>query len=179
MTIIVQTCCSHPRSSSPLPPVSRMEEKSQTRRCERLRQSLRRVFALLPGAFYRAFEEMKNLAVEADLEKYCDIYEISRTDMLEAEGFSNAETFDPEEETLKAFKIGFQKLHLTRKLFLCSLLALSTDGGSAGLAKWAIANKTMDALSVEISKITQGVDEVFRAEEGKKKLLQRLLRSVI
>ncbi|KAL8704680.1 MAG: hypothetical protein Q9201_002174 [Fulgogasparrea decipioides] len=105
------------------------------------------------------------MAVEADLEKYYDIYEISRTDMLEVEGFATAEAPELGEETLKAFKIGMQKLHLVRKLFLCSLLALSADGGRIEMAKWSNTTKTMDALSVETSKITQDLDQVLEAEE--------------
>ncbi|KAL8738618.1 MAG: hypothetical protein Q9181_000614 [Wetmoreana brouardii] len=161
----VEVVCRGYRISNPLPPVTRIEEKSQTKRCERLRRSLRKVFASLPASYHQAFEEMKSMAVETDLEKYYDIYEISQTDMLEVEGFANADASELGEETLKAFKIGKQKLHLVRKLFLCSLLALSADGGRIDMAKWSTATKTMDALSVETRKITQDLDQVLEAEE--------------
>ena len=155
-------------SSSPMSPVSRMEDKGQTRRCEQLRQSLQRAFASLPGLYYRAFEQIKQLAVEADLDRYYDIYEISRTDLLEFEGCQNTEPFGSEGDSLKSFKIGFQRMHLARKLCLCSLLALGADGGRADAVKWTTATKLMDATSVETSGITQDVDGILGAGQGKK-----------
>lgn len=153
--------------SSPLPPVTRIEEKSQLRRCTRLRSALQRALSSLPAAYYRAFEEMKALAVQADLEKYYNIYEISRTEMLEMEGVKDTFMSDFGQETLKSFKYGSQKLHLARKLFFCSLLALSADGGKVDFARWSTATRLMDSLSVETSRATQDVDETLGAEEGK------------
>lgn len=129
----------------------------------------------LPAVYYRAFEETRTLAVEADLEKYYDIYEISRTEMLEVEGVKDvgsSESSDSSEVTLRSFKVGSQKLHVSRKLFLCSLLALSADGSKVDFAKWSTATRIMDSLSVETSKATQEVDDILGAEEGKRTTLK-------
>ncbi|KAL9030264.1 MAG: hypothetical protein Q9196_001594 [Gyalolechia fulgens] len=142
-----------------------MEGQSQTRRCARLRGALQRVFFALPTLYCRAFEETKALAVEADLEKYFDIYEISRSEMLEAEEIKAMDTMGLGEDTLKAFKIGLQKLYLARKLFFCSLLALGADGGKVDFAKWSTATKTMDTLTIETSKATQDMDEILGTGE--------------
>ncbi|KAL9057735.1 MAG: hypothetical protein Q9206_002233 [Seirophora lacunosa] len=149
----------------PLPPVTRMEERNETRRCARLRSALQRLLISLPVTYYRAFDQVKLMAVEADLEKYYDIYEISKSEVLEAEGTKDVATSDPSEKTLRAFKMNSHKMHSARKLFLCSLLALSADGGNVDFAKWSTATRVMSTLSVETSKALQEVDEILGAGE--------------
>ncbi|KAL8781532.1 MAG: hypothetical protein Q9194_000294 [Teloschistes cf. exilis] len=170
----IELVCRGYRISSPLPPITRTEEQGQVRRCESLRRSLQRIFASLPSLYYEAYEEMKGLAVATDLEKYYDMYEITRTDMLEVESLKDTESLHSGEETLLSFKVGLQKLHLARKLFLCSILALSADGGRTDVAKWTTATKTMNTLSKQTSKATQTLDEVLEAESGQQGHLQSL-----
>lgn len=146
-----------------------MEERSETRRCARLRSALQRLLISLPVTYYRAFDQVKLMAVEADLEKYYDIYEISKSEVLEAEGTKDVANSDPSEETLRAFKMNSHKMHSARKLFLCSLLALSADGGNVDFAKWSTATRIMSTLSVETSKALQEVDEILGAGEGRSK----------
>ncbi|KAL8963609.1 MAG: hypothetical protein Q9193_000152 [Seirophora villosa] len=165
----VELVCRGYRINSPLPPVTRMEERSETRRCARLRSALQRLLISLPVTYYRAFDQVKLMAVEADLEKYYDIYEISKSEVLEAEGTKDVATSDPSEETLRAFKMNSHKMHSARKLFLCSLLALSADGGNVDFAKWSTATRVMSTLSVETSKALQEVDEILGAGEGRSK----------
>lgn len=110
---------------------------------------------------------MRLMAVEADLEKYYDIYEISRSEILEAERMKDIATADPSEETLRAFKMNLLKMHLARKLFLCSLLALGADGGNVDFPKWSTAARIIIALSVETSKAIQEVDDILGAGEGR------------
>ncbi|KAL8765904.1 MAG: hypothetical protein Q9209_007147 [Squamulea sp. 1 TL-2023] len=155
------------RISSPLPPVTRLDERSHTRRCAQLRRALQRILTLLPASYYRAFEELKPLAVELDLEKYFDIYEISRSTVVELEILKDADQFAIGDDGLKALKMGFHKLHLVRKLFFCSLLALGADGGKLDFARWSAATRIMENLSTETAKASQDVDDLFRAEEGK------------
>lgn len=151
--------------SSPLSPITRIEGKNQTRRCAKLRGALQRVLVALPESYYRAYEETKMLAVEADLEKYYDIYEISRSEMLEAEEFTDMDAIESSEDTLKTFKTGLQKLYLARKLFCCSLLALSADGGTVDFAKWSTATRIMKDLTIEAGKATQDMDETLGTGE--------------
>ncbi|KAL9019726.1 MAG: hypothetical protein Q9185_002972 [Variospora sp. 1 TL-2023] len=148
-----------------MPPVTRMEERSETRRCARLRSVLQRLLTSLPVVYYQAFDQVRLMAVEADLEKYYDIYEISRSEILEAEGMKDIATADPSEETLRAFKMNLLKMHLARKLFLCSLLALGADGGNVDFAKWSTAARIIIALSAETSKAIQEVDDILGAGE--------------
>lgn len=117
---------------------------------------------------FKAYQSLRPLAIEVDLEKYYDIYEISRTDLDNAEEFANVESFDSEEaNSLTALKIALQKLHMIRKLFLCSLLALDADGGKSDFPRWAVASDTMRHISAETAKMTRTIDDILREEESK------------
>ncbi|KAL8999460.1 MAG: hypothetical protein Q9169_001665 [Polycauliona sp. 2 TL-2023] len=153
--------------SSPLPPVTRLDETNQTRRCAQIRRALQRVMTSLTAAYYQAYEETNALATAVDLEKYLDIYEIGRSEVAEFEILKSTDQFSSSNDaSLKAFKIGLQRLHILRKLFFCSLLALGADGGKLDFARWSSATRIMDNLSAEIRKATQDVDETCGAEEG-------------
>lgn len=155
------------RIGNPLPPVTRLEEQSQSRRCVRLRRSLHRALESMLSTHYQAYQSLRPLAVEVDLEKYYDIYEISRTDMDEAKEFASAEIIDTEEaNSLTALKIALQRLHMIRKLFLCSLLALDADGGKSDFPRWAVATDTMRHISAETENVTRTIDEILREEES-------------
>lgn len=102
-----------------------------------------------------------------DLEKYCDIYEISRTDMELAAEIASADKTDMEDaDTLKALKYQLQNLHIVRKLFLCSLLALDADGGKSDFARWAAATETMNHILVQSRKMALDIEDVLGEEEG-------------
>ena len=117
--------------------------------------------------YYKGFQILRPLVVELDLETYYDIYDLSRSDRDEAEEFGSAEASDLEEfDSLKTLKTMLQKLHTLRKLFLCSLLALESDGGKSDFSRWAIATKTMSYLSDETAKMATCIDNVLREEEG-------------
>lgn len=117
--------------------------------------------------YYQAYQVLRPLAVDLDLEKYYDIYEISQTDMDDAKEIRNVEILDSEgADSLKSLKVSLQKLHMIRKLFLCSLLALEADGGKSDFLRWAMATETMKRLSLETTKMTSCIDDILKEEEG-------------
>lgn len=117
--------------------------------------------------YYEAYLNLKPHAVELDLEKYYDIYEITRTDMEDAELVANVKFSDIEDaDTLQDLKIGLQKLHVIRKLFLCTLLALNADGSHSDFQRWSSATKTMTGISETTAKMTSTIDEIMGEEEG-------------
>jgi hypothetical protein len=133
-----------PRSSSPLPPISRIEEKGHGRRCQRLRRSLRAAFADVLPIFVAQCETLKQLIQEDDLEKYLDVYEISNPDVQEAaQGYSESEFEDA--ETLKALRLLQYRLSTLRRVYLCSLLALEADGGKPDFARWSTVVDSMQS----------------------------------
>ena len=117
--------------------------------------------------YYEAYEDLKPLAINLDLEKYYDIYEISLTDMEDAELVANVNASDIEDaDTLQDLKVGLQKLHIIRKLFLCTLLALDADGSKPDFQRWSIATETMNRVSSLTSKMVFNIDKVLGDEEG-------------
>ena len=113
---------------------------------------------------------MKKLAVELDLEKYYDIYEISRTDMEDAELIASLIASEIEDaDTLQDLKVDLQKLHMIRKLFLCTLLALNADGSKSDIQRWTIATETMNRVSSLTTTMTFNIDNVLGEEEGETK----------
>lgn len=109
---------------------------------------------------------MRPLAIEIDLEKYYDIYEITKSDVQEIEELHlgiDSETEDS--ETLKSLKSSLQRLHIARKLFLCSLLALDADGGKPDFPRWALATSTMQSLSSTSAVATASLSHILDEEE--------------
>ena len=120
---------------------------------------------LLPYA--EAYRSLRPLAIEVDLEKYHDIYEITQTDIQEIETLATSDLRpDPDDpETLKSLKVGLQRLHGIRKLFLCSLLALDADGSRPDSHRWALASSTMQNLSSLCSTAATNLDKTISEEE--------------
>ncbi|KAH0544147.1 hypothetical protein FGG08_001592 [Glutinoglossum americanum] len=126
------------RISTPLPPITRLEERSQSRRCLRLRQTLHSCLAAAISSHSQSCALLRPLAEEVDLDKYHDIYDLSAADLEEADrGYSETDFDDA--ETLKTLKVLLYRLHTTRRVFLCCLLALDADGGKPDFARWRTA----------------------------------------
>ena len=154
--------------SNPLPPITRLEETYQIKRCARLRRTVQRTLITMFAPYYSAYKTMKPLAVDLDLEKYYDIYEISRTDMEDAELVANVNISDiVDTDTLQDLKVGLQKLQVIRKLFLCTLLALDADGSKSDFQRWSIAIDNMNTVSSLTTKMLCNIDEAMGYEEGK------------
>ncbi|KAL2048462.1 hypothetical protein N7G274_000374 [Stereocaulon virgatum] len=152
--------------SNPLSPITRLEETYQIKRCSRLRRTIQRALISMFAPYYEAYEDLKPSAVDLDLEKYYDIYEISRTDMEDAELVAKVNASDIENaNTLQDIKVGLQKLHIIRKLFLCTLLALDADGSNSDFQRWSMANEIMNHVNSLTSKTVIDIDEVLGEEE--------------
>lgn len=145
-----------------------MEDNGQVKRCARLRRTIRRGLDSMFAPYYQAYEDLRPHAVETDLEKYFDIYEISRIDLQDAEIIATADLSEVENaDTLQDLKIGLQKLHVIRRIFLCTLLALNADGGKADFQRWSATSEAMGALSFVVAKVVSDMDDVLGEEEGK------------
>lgn len=147
-----------------MPPISRIEEKGQARRCQRLRRSLRAAFADIIPILAEQCGTLKQLIQEDDLEKYLDVYEISNPDLQEAaEGYSASEFEDP--ETLKALRTLQYRLSTLRRVYLCSLLALEADGGKPDFARWSIVVESMLCLARPVGQWSEKFNNVLAEEE--------------
>ena len=118
--------------------------------------------------YFRVYQSLKPFAATLDLEKYYDIYEISRTDLEDAELVGNVEPAEIEDaDTLQDLKVGLQKLHVLRKLVLCTLLALNADGSKSDFRRWSLAVEMMSSVTSLTTIMISNIDEVMGAEEGK------------
>ena len=118
--------------------------------------------------YYRVYESLKPFAATMDLDKYYDIYEISRTDLENAELVANVELAENEDaDTLQDLRVGLQKLHVLRKLVLCTLLALNADGSKSDFRRWSVAVEMMSSVTTLTARMTSNIDEVMGEEEGR------------
>ncbi|MBE3045286.1 hypothetical protein IMZ48_22585, partial [Candidatus Bathyarchaeota archaeon] len=128
-----------------MPPISRIEDRSQSRKCVRLRKALRMCFSDTINAYCQATTVVKGFSEQLDLEKYCDIYDISDFDLSDAmRGFSEDEFDDL--ESLRTLKILAARFYTIRKVFLCSLLALEANGDDKDLMRWTTAVEALRSL---------------------------------
>ncbi|KAF2682816.1 hypothetical protein K458DRAFT_478741 [Lentithecium fluviatile CBS 122367] len=152
------------RLSSPLPPISRIEEKGQARRCHRLRKNLRAAFAEIIPVFSEQCASLKHLVKEDDLEKYLDVYDVSNPDLQEAaQGYTESEFEDA--ETLKVLRILQYRLGTLRRVYLCSLLALEADGGKPDFARWSAVVDSMLTLAAATGEWSENFNLVLAEEE--------------
>ncbi|PKY04894.1 proliferating cell nuclear antigen [Aspergillus campestris IBT 28561] len=134
------------RISTPLPPISRLEDQAQTRRCLRLRRTVSECFYTMLGRYIRAQRTLQPLTDTDNLAKYHDIYDITDEELAEAEtAFAERETED--QYSLRALRSLFGRLYLVRKSILCCLLAFGADGGGTDIARWSTAVEQMRDLA--------------------------------
>jgi hypothetical protein len=156
----------HLTRSSPLPPISRLEDRSQNRRCQRLRRTLHRCLVELITRYEQANAGLLPLAEQLDLEKYYDVYDINELDLQDAKlGYKETELDD--NESLRALKIHVARLHTLRKVFLCCLLALEADGGKPDFVRWGIALDEIHAVVQVTAEAEERMRRILGEEEGK------------
>ena len=127
--------------------------------------------------YYQAYECLKAKAVESDLEKYFDVYEISPSDIEDSRIIAEADLSGLENaDQLQDLKLGLQKFNILRKVFLCTLLALNADGSADDFATWTAAGDAMDALSDLTSTAVTSIDETLEREDGKSVLPNLIIK---
>lgn len=135
------------RLSTPLPPVSRLEDGGGLRRCGRLRKALHKSYATMIPACIEACTSLRNLIDEDDLEKYFDVYDISGQDAKEAAGLDALSVLEDDPESLKSLRVLSFRSGVLRRVTLCSLMALEADGGKPDVQRWKIATEVMRKLN--------------------------------
>lgn len=156
-------------SSSPLPPVTRIEDKAQSRKCIRLRKALRGALADVLKTYISVSAVTRGFAEQTDLEKYLDVYEISDFDLSDANREFDTDEFE-DAESLRTLKIVSSRLHTMRKLFLCSLLALDASGEKQDLLRWTAAVEALRTVNASIEAACSKLRAVLSEEECKAKI---------
>lgn len=154
------------RLSTPLPPISRLEDRSQLRRCVRLRKALKTSFTYLLGSYKETCNSVQGLSEQTDLEKYYDIYDITDFDISDTLRISDDTEFD-DPESLRTLKIVAARFHTTRKMFLCALLAFDANGDDSDLQRWTAAVEALQKLNAATVHAYESLQTVLGEEEGK------------
>jgi len=152
--------------SVPLPPISRMEEKTQTRRCIRLRKALKDRLSDMIQNYIQVSTAIKGFSEQLSLEKYHDVYDISDFDMQDAlQGFSDSEFEDP--MSVRALKIAAARFHTIRKLVLCGLLAFEATGDNSDFLRWSTAVEGLRTLNELTSSSFERIRGILSEEESR------------
>ncbi|KAL6228946.1 hypothetical protein BDW75DRAFT_225948 [Aspergillus navahoensis] len=152
------------RISTPLPPISRLEDQTQVRRCLRLRRIVSECFYSMLDHYIQAQHVLQPLTDSANLAKYYDIYDISQEDLMEVEtAFPDRETED--QFSLRGLRTLFVRLYLVRKSILCCLLALGADGGGSDIARWSTAIEQMRNLTKVTGENMQRMTSILNEED--------------
>ena len=150
--------------TTPLPPVSRMEDRTQMRRCTRIRTTLRRTTVQTLESYKQVLQVVRGFSEQTNLDKYYDIYDISGFDIQDALEDCNEGNVD-DRESLRMLKIFAARLHIIRKLLLCALLALEANGESADLLRWTAAVEALRSVGIATRSACQKLDDVLNEEE--------------
>lgn len=153
------------RLSVPLPPVTRLEQSSNTRRCIRLRKSLRSAFATTLPALADACHSLQNSIDEDDLERYLDVYDVNNQDVQQATAGYREDEFE-DLEGLKAIRMHQYRFVTFRRLFLCSLLSLNADGTGLDFARWRIAGDSIQILAAAVAESSDKISKILLEEES-------------
>ncbi|QUC18342.1 uncharacterized protein UV8b_02583 [Ustilaginoidea virens] len=148
------------RVSAPLPPISRLEDRNQARKCIRLRKALRNTLADVLTCYNQRSNLIEGFAERAELEKYYDMYDINDVDASDARlGFSETEFEDS--ESLRTLKVLAARFHTTRKMLLCALLALDANGEGPDLLRWTTAVEVLRGLNESTNGAYQGLQSIL------------------
>ncbi|KAE8349764.1 Mysoin-binding motif of peroxisomes-domain-containing protein [Aspergillus coremiiformis] len=153
------------RISTPLPPISRLEDQAQTRRCLRLRRTLSECFYAMLKRYIQAQHSLQPITDNNNLAKYYDIYDVSEEELAEAELALTERTIE-DRYSLRALRTLFGRLYIVRKSILCCLLALGADGGGSDIARWSIAIEQMQDLAEVTGGDTEKMTSILNEEDS-------------
>ena len=148
-----------------MPPITRLERDSQSRRCARLRKSVLETLSRAIPPHNHACEVLRDIVEEENLERYFDVYDIQLADLEDAEvGFEEQEYEDM--QSLKVLKALLHRLHTIRRVFLCSLMAIEADGRYADIAKWGLVVDQLKSVGNLIAQLAGDLKKVATEEEN-------------
>lgn len=149
-----------------MPPVSRLEDQSQLRRCSKLRHVLSECLVEMLERYLDAKRKLRPLVEEATLMKYYDIYDFSPEELEEAE--SALADLDMDDKTsLRSLRALFTRLYSVRKCTLCCLLALPADGADEDVTSWSVAVEEMRRLASTTGTCLQRLTDILNEQDRK------------
>ena len=152
--------------SSPLPPVSRLENQLSPRRCMRLRKTLHSAYASMIPEYIESYTSLRPLINQDDLEKYFDVYGICAPDATEVLGDNALGVVEDDSESLKSLRLLSFRSSVLRRMTLCSLMSLEADGGKQDFYRWRLATTIMGNLDKTAAISTERVRRVLTDMES-------------
>ncbi|KAL7935241.1 Mysoin-binding motif of peroxisomes domain-containing protein [Trichoderma chlorosporum] len=153
------------RISVPLAPVSRLEDRTQNRKCVRLRKALKNSLAEILQTYNQVSDVVRGFAEQMELEKYYDMYDVSDFDISDSRLGFNAAEFD-DLESLRTLKILAARFHTTRKMLLCALLALDANGEVKDLLRWTAAVESLQSANISTKSVFEKLQGILSEEES-------------
>lgn len=144
--------------STPLPPISRLEDKTAVKRCQNLRSELVTTLTLLITLYVESHNTLQPFVVQQDLQQYHDIYDISLVEYSEAIRIAN-ESSEDAKFALKELRFALRLHAIARKVFLCDLLTLRTTHGWHRVRQW----RSVLAIIREIEEETWARHQIIAA----------------
>lgn len=135
------------RLSTPLPPVSRLEDSGPARRCARLRKVLHKAYASLIPACIAGITTLRTLIDEDDLDRYFDVYDISPQDAQDASGPEALSVLEDDPESLKSLRVLGYRASVLRRVTVAALMSLGADGSKPDFARWRVATELLFSIS--------------------------------
>lgn len=150
--------------STPLPPVSRLEDKKAVLRCQNLRSELVQTLIALITLYVESHNILQAFVVPQDLQRYHDIYDISLAEYSDAINVANEPQGDLK-STLKALRFALRLHAVARKVFLCDLLALRTTSGWHRVRQWRIVQSILREIEEQTWTRQQSLATQIQNEE--------------
>ncbi|KAG8624224.1 hypothetical protein KVT40_009200 [Elsinoe batatas] len=136
------------RISTPLPPVSRLDDAKVMRRCMPLRRQLNRTFREVLQALVNTHTQLQTRVNYDDYIKYLDVYDISREaiqDSIATQPLAGADA-----ESLGTLRALAYRVSVMRRALLCDLLSLEFRGDAQDQIRWKAATEMAQNLSQTI-----------------------------
>ena len=149
------------RLSTPLPPVSRIEESGPMRRCARLRKVLHKAYAASIPACIAGIAALRSLIDDDDLDRYFEVYDIDTADAKEATGPDAMSVLEDDPESLKSLRVLSYRANILRRVTFCALMSLEADGGKPDFVRWRTATDVMLNLSTITASSAEKVRSVL------------------
>jgi len=161
--------------STPMPPVSRLEDNKAVRRCRNLRAGLIQSLTVLITLYVESHIVLQSFVVQQDLQRYHDIYDISLVEYSDAIKVANESSAEGN-LALRELRFALRLHAVARKVFLCDLLALRTSTGWRRVRQWRSVQLILREIEEETWSRQQTLSTRLQEEEFGLECEQRQFR---
>lgn len=153
------------RLSTPLPPVSRLEDSGPARRCARLRKVLHKTYSSIIPACIAGIATLRTLIDEDDLERYFDVYDINPQDAQDASGPDALSALEDDPESLKSLRVLGYRASVLRRVTVSALMSLEANGSKPDFTRWRTATELLISLSNTLASSADKLQSVMAEME--------------